>query len=424
VSGQPADGAGRAATDLRLRDGIRDCLWAFLGARAMLFVVSAVADVGLLPRPAGQPTTDSGWIVSSLHPGWHILFTATERQDALWYLRLATTGWSPHDASAAFFPLYPLTVRALASFPGVGPLGAALIISNAAFFAALVLLHGLTRLETTRRMTPRASSARRLADDSSSDAERAPSAAATARRTVRFVAIFPTSFFFLAPYTESPFLALSIAAFWFARRDRWGAAAVMGALAALTRSVGVLLIVGLAAEAFLQWRRDGRALGPRMLASISVALGPLAYLLFWQLHFHDLWAPLDAQRNWNRETALPTTALWHAMRFAWTNRTYWLIDLLVVAIALGGVGLAAAARRVRSSYLAYATLSLMLPLFAPLDDRPLLSMPRFVIVVFPLYWGYAAAVDRRWVPESLVTGAFAMGYGLLAVLFVTWWYVF
>ena len=415
---QPA--AARAGIDVRLRDGVRDCLWAFLGARAMLFALSAVADMGLLPRPGDQPTTDSGWIVSSLRPGWHVLFTATERQDALWFLRLATEGWSAQDGSAAFFPLYPLSVRALAWLPGLGPLAAALIVANVAFFAALLLLHGLTRLEMTRR----AGQPRALANELPNEAAQALSAAASARRTVRFAAIFPTSFFFLAPYTEALFLALSVAAFWFARRDRWGAAAVAGALAALTRSIGVLLIFGLAVEAFLQWRREGRALLPRVVAAISVALGPLAYLLFWKFRFHDLWAPLDAQRNWNRETALPTTTLWDAVRFTWTHRTYWLIDLAVVVAAVAGVGLAAVAQRVRASYLTYATLSLLLPLFAPLDFRPLLSMPRFVIVVFPLYWGYAAAVDREWLPEPLVTGAFAMGYGLLAVLFLTWWYVF
>jgi hypothetical protein len=420
VRTQPTDTAARAGIDVRLRDGVRDCLWAFLGARAMLFALSAVADMGLLPRPGDQPTTDSGWIVSSLRPGWHVLFTATERQDALWFLRLATEGWSAQDGSAAFFPLYPLSVRALAWLPGLGPLAAALIVANVAFFAALLLLHGLTRLEMTRR----AGQPRALANEMPNEAAQALSAAASARRTVRFAAIFPTSFFFLAPYTEALFLALSVAAFWFARRDRWGAAAVAGALAALTRSIGVLLIFGLAVEAFLQWRREGRALLPRVVAAISVALGPLAYLLFWKFRFHDLWAPLDAQRNWNRETALPTTTLWDAVRFAWTYRTYWFIDLAVVVAAVAGVGLAAVARRVRASYLTYATLSLLLPLFAPLDFRPLLSMPRFVIVVFPLYWGYAAAVDREWLPEPLVTGAFAMGYGLLAVLFLTWWYVF
>jgi hypothetical protein len=418
VRAEPA--AAPTSADIRLRDGIRDCVWAFLAARIMLFALSAIADVGLLPRPDGQPTTDSGWIISSLRPGWHVLFTATERQDALWFLRLATEGWSPQDGSAAFFPLYPLSVRALAWIPGLGPLAAALIVANVAFFAALLLLHGLTRLELTRgtaRRTP-------PPDTVSTDMADEASAATTARRTVRFAALFPTSFFFLAPYTEAPFLALSIATFWFARRDRWGAAAVAGALAALTRSVGVLLIIGLAVESFLQWRRDGRDLLPRIAASISVALGPLAYFLFWHFRFHDLLAPLDAQRNWNREIAFPATTLWHAARFAWTSRTYWLIDLAVVALAVSGVALGAMARRVRASYLSYAALSVLLPLFAPLDFRPLLSMPRFVTVAFPLYWGFAAAIDREWLPESLVTGAFAMGYGILALLFMTWWYVF
>ena len=97
---------------------------------------------------------------------------------------------------------------------------------------------------------------------------------------------------------------------------------------------------------------------------------------------------------------------------------------MVVVLAAAGLALAAVAGRLRGSYATYALLSLLLPLFAPLDFRPLLSMPRFVVVVFPIFWGYAAAVDRRWISESLVTAGFAMGYGLLAVLFITWWFVF
>src|SRR5436309_2935419 len=130
----------------RIRHGIREAAWAFVGARLLLFGIS-VAGGGTLPLPLGQPPTDAGFPAPVLEHGWHMLFTATQRQDAAWFLRLATTGYAPHDGSAAFFPLYPLAVRCLGWFPGLGPLGAALIVGNAAFFGALLMLHALTRLD-------------------------------------------------------------------------------------------------------------------------------------------------------------------------------------------------------------------------------------------------------------------------------------
>ena len=99
-----------------------------------------------LSEPA-HPTPPPGFPPPSLEAGWHLLFTGAQRQDALWYLRLATTGWSPADGSAAFFPLYPLLVRAVSWVPGVGPLGAALLVANGAFLGGLVAFHALTRLE-------------------------------------------------------------------------------------------------------------------------------------------------------------------------------------------------------------------------------------------------------------------------------------
>ena len=378
----------------RVRDGLRDVVWVFLGVRLLLFVVSAVG-VGLLPLPADQPTSVPGWPARLPDQGWEALFTGTERQDALWYLRLATVGYAEDDLSAAFFPLYPVTVRVVALLPGVGPLAAALVVANAAAFGALLMLHALTRLELGR---------------------------VAARRSVLFLALFPTAFFLLAPYSESLFLLLSIAAFWFARRDRWGWAAVMGASAALTRSVGVLLLFGLGAEAIRQWRAEGKPPLPRLAGAGAVFLGPILYVAYWQLAFGNAWAPVDAQRSWLRETWFFPITIMRAIGDAWDFRFYYLIDLLVVAFVVAGVVLAF--RHIASPYTLYAVASLVLPLSFPYPFRPLLSMPRFVLVVFPAFWGFALAAARRWGVETATVAASAAGYGLLAVLFVNWHYIF
>ncbi len=287
----------------RLREGIRPSVLVFLGVRVGLSLLSLAAVTLITPRQ-GVPVVD-GWPIGPVTTGWQALVTATERQDAAWFLRIATGGYAVGDGSAAFFPLYPMAIKALAWLPGIGPLGAALIISNACFVVALVMLHGLTRLEGFSDRV--------------------------AGTTVLLIAIFPTAFFFLAPYTESPFLLLSVSAFWFARRDRWALAALMGALAALTRSIGLLLVLGLAVEAIQRSRDDGRPLLPRLAAAAAVALGPALYFVYWGAR-GDLSAPLDAQRNWQRVFTLPTRTLVDAVVDAWRYGTYWLIDVLVVGV--------------------------------------------------------------------------------------------
>ena len=380
---------------VRIRDGWREALWAFLGARVLLAAIGVIGG-GMLALPPGQPPTDAGFPNPVLAPGWHMLFTSLQRQDAQWFLRLATTGYAPGDNSAAFFPGFPVSVRLLHLLPGIGPLAAGLLVANVAAFAALLLLHALTRYEL---------------DDE------------TARRAVLFTALFPTAFFLYAPYTESLFLLASIATFWFARRDRWAWAAAAGAAAAATRSVGILLILALWVEAIAQWRRDGRSLLPRLTAAAAVALGPLLYFGWWRWRHGDFWAPLDAQRAWRPGGAhQPIEAIAEALRLAWRYQSWWLLDVVVVGLAVAGIVLAA--RRIPTTYTVYASASILLPLLLPLDSRPLLSMPRFAAVLFPVSWGWALAAARRRPPETAILVAFTGGFALLAYLFINWQPVF
>ncbi len=53
-----------------------------------------------------------------------------------------------------------------------------------------------------------------------------------------------------------------------------------------------------------------------------------------------------------------------------------------------------------------------------------MSMPRFVLVLFPLFWALAWAVERGLIPHAAVLAVEAAGLGLLTVLFVNWYYIF
>ncbi|HEX6382326.1 MAG TPA: mannosyltransferase family protein, partial [Acidimicrobiia bacterium] len=203
--------------------GIRYCLAVFLSVRVALSVLALLA-VALLPHSSAigeaagipVPVNVPGWPAPTITPGWHNLITAWERFDALWFLRIATAGYTPGDGSAAFFPLYPMLIRVLSPVLGGHPLAAGLLISNAAFLGALVVLYFLSSSEFDEQV---------------------------ARRTILYLTIFPSAYFFLAPYSESLFLLLVVSSLWAARRGKWWLAGVAGALAAATRNVGVLLVL-------------------------------------------------------------------------------------------------------------------------------------------------------------------------------------
>jgi hypothetical protein len=376
-------------------EALRYCSVVFLGLRALTMLIGLVA-VSVVPAldPVGVP----GWPAHPVpDPGWHNAFTAWERFDALWFLRIADGGYGLEDGSAAFFPLFPLATRVVSWILGGHPFAAATLLSNGAFLAALVVIYLLTARELGER---------------------------SARTTVVLLSFFPTSYFFLMPYSESLFLLLAATAFWGARRERWALAGISAGLAALTRSIGVILLPALAIEAVTR-RAEGRGPAwPGLLAAGGAGLGTLVYLGWWQVRGGDWLIPITRQQNWQREFSWPWATLWDGSRAAFryvgdVNGGYWLIDWLIVvpvlALAVYAIG------RLPASSVAYLWAGLLIPLTFVFPDRPLMSMP-----LFPAFWAAAVLADRdpRRVPRWAMVAAGAAGLGLLSLLTVNWYYIF
>src|SRR5256885_4545563 len=163
---------------------------------------------------------------------------------------------------------------------------AAALVSLAAFLVALVALHRLTELEL---------------------------GAAAARRTVILVAFFPAAVFFSAAYTESLFLALSVGVLLAARRERWALAGVLGALAAATRSAGVLLIVPALIMYLAARPPDGRRWRGDVAWLLLIPCGLGAVLLASQLMLGDAFATVHAQDHFHRAFAGPFSGVWRGV---------------------------------------------------------------------------------------------------------------
>jgi Gpi18-like mannosyltransferase len=382
----------------RTREAIRYSLTVFAVARAGMFVVGLISAGAVRGR---APVSVEGWPAPPLaDAGWHVMFTAWERFDALWFMRIAASGYRPTDGSAAFFPLFPISIRAMSIVLGGHTFAAAMIVSNVAFAAALCVLYVLTAEERSVR---------------------------TARTSVVLLAVFPSALFLYAPYSEPVFLLFALLAFRSARRDRWLAAGLAGALAGLTRNIGIVLAPALAVEALQQWRDHGRSPLPGLAAAAAPVVGAGAYLAYWYERTGDALAPIHLQAQWQRQFSWPWTTLLHAttdmFRYVGVQfGGYWAIDWLIVVPVLAAS--VYAVFRYRPSYAIYLWGGLLLPLTYVFEPRPLMSMPRFVLPLFPAYWAIAELAERLRLPRSAVLAASAVGLGLLTVLFVNWFYIF
>jgi len=403
----------RLTSNAEIRAGLRYCVTVFVTVRVLLWVV-ALMSVAMLPdlsslSPATRsslgipsPVSVPGWPAHVVTPGWHNLFTSFERFDALWYLRIASHGYHNGDGSAAFYPLYPALSKGAAVLTGGHPLAGALLVSNLSFLGALFVLYLLGRRE--------------LGEEAS-------------RRAVLYAAVFPTALFFFAPYSESTFLLLVLLTLWWARAGRWTLAGVAAFLAALTRNVGVLLVLPLAVEAVHRsFEHSPRRLPTSGLAAaLAPVAGTIAYLAYWHHLSGDWLAPLHQQAQWQRHLTDPVLAVVHGSRIAFRfigaypggyHLYDWVIAVPVLVLALF------VSIRLRPAYAVYTWASILVPLSFVFDGRPLMSFPRFALVVFPVFWTLGLWTRGRPRRHDLVLVSSAALLGLSTMLFATWYYIF
>lgn len=293
--------------------------------------------------------------------------------DSFHYLRIAEKGYLPPGlpcCDQAFFPGYPLAIRAVAPLTGGDVALAGLLVAHLAALTAAVLLWRLAlQLTGDRRI---------------------------AAVAVLLLAVSPYGVFLTAVFTESLFLALALAAWLAAARRQWWWAGALAGLATAVRVNGLFLAAGLGVLYLVQLRADGAWRRPRV--DVVALLAPLAavaaYVAFLEARTGSWTAWTDAQvRGWNRRTAWPWEGLkagWQAIAVA--DAPDLLVarvaDLVVVLAGLALVVVFVALRRwPEAVYLALNVTVLIC-------STTVQSSPRYALTWFPVYLLLAEAAVR------------------------------
>ena len=353
--------------------------WAarFLTAVRLAYLVGAAAALLWAPVTGG--------------PGGNLFLRTFDRWDSVWFVRIAEHGYST-PAAAAFFPVYPLLVRAVGWIVR-DPVLAGMLVSLAAAAWSAVLLERITR--------------RRLGDRAG-------------RLAVVLFALYPLAFVFTAVYSDALFVLFVLLAVDFAERGRAVPAGLAAALAVDTRLLGLALVPSLA----LILRRRSRP-----LLFVPAALG--LWLLYLHEHFGDWLAFSHAERRYWHRGPLG----WHTVRTIESQVANLLFHLprsgrlpAWAPLAVSGVvDLAALAvavwltwvvwKRFGAAYASYSLLTLAIVVAAPSVEQPLESLPRFLLADFPLFVAAAALLESRSRARTIVVVGLAAVGAAAAVAF-------
>jgi hypothetical protein len=201
-----------------------------------------------------------------------------------------------------------------------------------------------------------------------------------------------------------------LAAMFCARREKWGWAALAGAAATASRLTGLAVVPALLVEALVHPDPSRRGRVQRLAAVAATPLGFVAYLalntsIFGNpLHFMKV----ERGRPWYQKAVPPWQPVGEALRVlsihrsAWAQWSYLPARLGAFVFAVGV--LVWGWRRLRASDHVFAWIALAMSL----SGARLISLPRYVMGIYPIFLVAAHKLTNRWVFWTAVAAGFLL----------------
>lgn len=324
----------------------------FLAIGAVLFVVGGLSlahlpytgtDLHRVPFP-GRP-----WLGMWAH--W----------DAGWYREIADRGYwefvPGQQGPLAFFPAYPLLMRAGRTVVGSTLLSGIMVTATAGALAA-----GLFFTWLRERVSPRA-----------------------AWTALLLFLLYPFGYYLYgAVYADAVFIASAIGAFLLVERDHPWLGGLVGALATAARPVGFVLVVALVIRV-VEKRGGLRNVSWRDAGVLVSCLGIGTFSVYCWAKFGRPLAFVDAQKGWSQTPGLQT---WFKVQFWKDVRDFrsplaWCV--FVSHPILAAAGLAMVPRVVRRFGWSYGSFALLGLAISAISTKNFFGMSRYVLSAFPCF---------------------------------------
>lgn len=368
----------------------------FLAHRLVLSAIAFLFQWFILPYYAHPWADEPTFLPYNTDPILSFLVAPWQRWDTQHFLEIAANGYNSFDGNTVFAPLFPLLTAIFGRLFFGQYMLAAWLLGNVAYFAALVYLYKL---------------AAHLFDEK------------TARYSLQFLAFFPTAFYLICAYTDGLYLALVLAAFYYAEKRRWWAVAPLVALASITRVQGPVVVLPLL---FLYFQQHGFRWQSIKKELIALLLAPLTLALYFGYVYFivgDTIVLKQIERWYRVRTVLPWESLFGGLlklgdEVKNGGIIYDVVNLSMLLI-FAWISWRWFRRKFPAAYALYAAASLLIFLTRQKDGDLWMSMSRYVLSLFPVFIYVAWRVRKvRYRMGLFLFGAFFQT--LMVILFLMW----
>lgn len=306
--------------------------------------------------------------------------------DGVHYIRIAQDGYE-QKFTQAFFPLYPILIKLFSYITFGNLLLSSLVVSNVSFLAGLILFYRMICDIYDHKI---------------------------AMWSVTFLLAFPTSFYFGSTYSESLFFFLIVSYFYLIYRKRVILASLLGAFASATRLIGVFLVLTIKPKLKIS----------NILPLTIIPLGILSYMLYLTLVFKKPFYFISAQQVFGQERSVQEIVLlpqvvWRYIKIMVTvqgvpllNSIFELSSTIFVLVLLFF-----AYKKVKGEWLIFSLAAVLIPTLS----GTLASMPRYILMAFPMYI-VLAQIKNTWT-KTIILSIFFILLVVLTALFTRGYWV-
>ncbi len=390
----------------------KEALWAFSISRLLILLISLKSVVIF---PINNNYLHAYIVTRNCSTDIRCFLQSWWRWDAVHYVDIAYYGYR-HDTiwNTAFFPLFPLLMHSLGTLLGgsiTANYTAGLILANICFYGALVLFYHLVCKDFDHGI---------------------------AKKALFYLALAPYAVFFFTAYTESLFLLLSLGVFSFLRRGKpldWWLAGLCGFLATLTRPTGIMLLLPSVTFIFEKFgihtfitRENWRQKLNAILSMVLIPSGLLIYMLYlWKSFGNPRLFNIEETRARSRYASFPWIGLFYAIKALFVSPLLFqqnLADLFftLMPLAILIIGW----KHLPLHYTLFSLVMILYVLCYPVLDQqnpdlmhiPLASVPRYLLVVFPIFILLGQWSKHPRLAQILTTTSLIL-FGMNIILFVT-----
>lgn len=289
--------------------------------------------------------------------------------DSLYYVIVAKLGYTHIPGiykykNVAFFPFVPMLVRFLGAW-GV------LLLEQVTFAICVVLLKGFgERMGLTR---------------------------AQAIKGTWLFALCPAAIYFSAIYAEPWTLFGALLSLFFATRERWLLAALMGLITSMTQGTGILFgLLPLVLFFYAMLQHDFRLVRKSLIWGIGCALGLFIYMAYLGISYHDPLAFSSVQsKMWHSYWRWPWFQFIRGIRVGGLSQHKLLVLIYECVAGIYGIGaVMMCLNRGASKHSweeigakVYVVVGLLVAFSFYAGHRPFYSTIRIAAIYFPMYIG-------------------------------------